>query len=39
MTEVYLAVHDLSFQLYSGKILGVAGVDGNGQRELADAIA
>lgn len=32
------AVRDLSFQLYSGEILGVAGVDGNGQRELADAI-
>ena len=26
------------FQLRSGEILGVAGVDGNGQRELADAI-
>ena len=32
-------VKDVSFQLYSGEILGVAGVDGNGQRELADAIA
>ena len=32
------AVRDLSFQLHSGEILGVAGVDGNGQRELADAI-
>ena len=32
-------VRDVSFQLYSGEILGVAGVDGNGQRELADAIA
>ncbi|WP_293156007.1 ABC transporter ATP-binding protein [Okeania sp. SIO2C9] len=32
------AVNDLSFQLHSGEILGVAGVDGNGQRELADAI-
>ncbi len=32
------AVRDLSFQLYSGEILGIAGVDGNGQRELADAI-
>ncbi|MDJ0557203.1 MAG: ABC transporter ATP-binding protein [Microcoleaceae cyanobacterium MO_207.B10] len=32
------AVKDLSFQLHSGEILGVAGVDGNGQRELADAI-
>ncbi|NEP88550.1 MAG: ABC transporter ATP-binding protein [Okeania sp. SIO2C2] len=31
-------VNNLSFQLHSGEILGVAGVDGNGQRELADAI-
>lgn len=33
------AIRDLSFQLRAGEILGVAGVDGNGQRELADAIA
>ena len=33
-----VAVRDVSFQLRSGEILGVAGVDGNGQRELADAI-
>ena len=33
------AVRNISFQLYAGEILGVAGVDGNGQRELADAIA
>ncbi|MFE1748857.1 ABC transporter ATP-binding protein [Coleofasciculus sp. H7-2] len=32
-------VKDVSFQLHAGEILGVAGVDGNGQRELADAIA
>lgn len=32
-------VQDVSFQLRAGEILGVAGVDGNGQRELADAIA
>ncbi len=31
-------VRDISFQLHLGEILGVAGVDGNGQRELADAI-
>ncbi|MFB2897331.1 ABC transporter ATP-binding protein [Aerosakkonemataceae cyanobacterium BLCC-F50] len=31
-------VKDVSFQLRSGEILGIAGVDGNGQRELADAI-
>ncbi|MGB7442969.1 MAG: ABC transporter ATP-binding protein [Coleofasciculaceae cyanobacterium] len=33
-----LAVQNISFQLHSGEILGIAGVDGNGQRELADAI-
>ncbi len=32
------AVRDVSFVLRSGEILGLAGVDGNGQRELADAI-
>lgn len=34
-----LALAGVSFQLRAGEILGVAGVDGNGQRELADAIA
>ncbi|MFN6469557.1 MAG: ABC transporter ATP-binding protein [Nostoc sp. SerVER01] len=33
------AVHNISFQLRAGEIFGIAGVDGNGQRELADAIA
>ncbi|MDV2996132.1 MAG: Ribose import ATP-binding protein RbsA [Chroococcidiopsis sp. SAG 2025] len=33
------AVRNISFQLHAGEILGVAGVDGNGQRELANAIA
>ena len=32
-------VRSINFQLREGEILGVAGVDGNGQRELADAIA
>ncbi|MDJ0795701.1 MAG: ABC transporter ATP-binding protein [Calothrix sp. MO_167.B12] len=32
------AVRDVSLQLRAGEILGIAGVDGNGQRELADAI-
>jgi len=32
------ALHDLSLELRSGEILGVAGVSGNGQRELADLI-
>jgi general nucleoside transport system ATP-binding protein len=33
------AVQGVTFELRSGEILGIAGVDGNGQRELADAIA
>ena len=33
-----VAVDDLSFTVRAGEILGVAGVSGNGQRELAEAI-
>ncbi len=33
------SVHDLSFEVMAGEIFGIAGVSGNGQRELADAIA
>ena len=33
------AVIDLSFELREGEILGVAGVEGNGQTELLEAIA
>ncbi len=33
------AVRGVSFTLHAGEILGVAGVDGNGQRELAETIA
>jgi len=33
-----LAVRDVSFEIRAGEILGVAGVAGNGQRELAEAI-
>ena len=33
------AVHGISFDLHPGEILGVAGVEGNGQRELLDALA
>jgi simple sugar transport system ATP-binding protein len=33
-----LAVRDLSLQVRSGEILGVAGVSGNGQRELVEAL-
>ena len=32
------AVHDLSFVVHAGEILGIAGVDGNGQTELAHAL-
>jgi simple sugar transport system ATP-binding protein len=34
-----LALDGLDLELRSGEILGVAGVSGNGQRELADALA
>ncbi|MFQ4146851.1 ABC transporter ATP-binding protein [Chlorogloeopsis sp. ULAP02] len=34
-----IAVWDVTFELRAGEILGIAGVDGNGQRELADAVA
>ena len=33
-----LAVHDLSLSVAAGEILGVAGVSGNGQRELVEAL-
>ncbi|MEM2057976.1 MAG: ABC transporter ATP-binding protein [Thermoproteota archaeon] len=33
------AVRDVSFKLYEGEILGLAGVSGNGQQELLEAIA
>lgn len=31
-------VHDVSFQVRSGEVLGIAGVQGNGQTELAEAL-
>ena len=34
-----LAVSDLSLELRAGEVLGIAGVDGNGQSELVEAIA
>jgi simple sugar transport system ATP-binding protein len=34
-----VAVHDVSFTIAPGEILGVAGVEGNGQTELLEAIA
>jgi ABC-type uncharacterized transport system ATPase subunit len=33
------AVRDVSLEVRSGEIVGIAGVSGNGQRELAEAIA
>ena len=33
------ALHDLSLDLYRGEVFGVAGVDGNGQKELGEVIA
>jgi ABC-type uncharacterized transport system ATPase subunit len=33
------AVNDVSFSIAAGEILGIAGVEGNGQTELIDAIA
>ena len=33
------ALHDLSLELYGGEVFGVAGVDGNGQKELGEVIA
>jgi general nucleoside transport system ATP-binding protein len=32
-------VHEVSLQVRQGEIMGIAGVDGNGQRELAEALA
>ncbi len=34
-----VVVDDLSIEVHGGEILGIAGVSGNGQRELAEAIA
>lgn len=33
------AVHDVSLSVAAGELVGIAGVDGNGQRELALAVA
>ncbi|MCX7615710.1 MAG: ABC transporter ATP-binding protein, partial [Clostridiales bacterium] len=33
------SVNDLSFTLYSGEILGIAGIAGSGQKELCETIA
>jgi len=33
------AVNDANISVYEGEILGIAGIEGNGQRELAEALA
>jgi ABC-type uncharacterized transport system ATPase subunit len=33
------AIRDVSFDLWPGEVLGVAGVDGNGQKHLAEVLA
>src|ERR1035437_2116355 len=37
--RVERAVNDVSFTVAAGEILGIAGVEGNGQTELLEAIA
>jgi len=34
----HMAVNDVSFTVHAGEILGVAGVQGNGQTELTEAL-
>ena len=34
-----VGVREVSFSVYRGEVFGIAGIDGNGQRELAEAIA
>ena len=34
----HYAIDDISFHLHAGEVLGIAGVDGNGQRELSEAL-
>jgi ABC-type uncharacterized transport system ATPase subunit len=34
-----MAVKKVNFELFRGEILGIAGIDGNGQKELVEAIA
>jgi ABC-type uncharacterized transport system ATPase subunit len=33
------ALRDVSFDVWAGEVLGIAGVDGNGQKHLAEALA
>ena len=32
-------LHEVSFELWQGEVLGIAGVDGNGQKHLAEVLA
>ena len=34
-----MALSDVSFEVSSGEILGIAGIDGNGQKQMAEALA
>ncbi len=34
----YLAVEEVSLQIHGGEVLGIAGVEGNGQNELVEAL-
>ncbi len=36
--EKKTVIKDMGFSVYAGEILGIAGVDGNGQKELAEVI-
>jgi simple sugar transport system ATP-binding protein len=38
-SEGHLVLDDVSFEAYSGEILGIAGIAGSGQRELLESIA
>lgn len=37
--EGLMAIEDVSFDLHAGEILGISGIDGNGQKQLAEALA
>ncbi len=38
-TEETPGLHDVGFEILPGEILGIAGIDGNGQRELAQVLS